>query len=351
MPMKSKQADVIMWTALVISSVGYICILFSGPFTLFEMIRTPVSLLRLERSKDLYLSVLSSGSFITSYMVALSMVAMHIALYRRKHKLIFSSLAIMNITLTMVLGSRSYSMYFVGPLLFSYIVRQRKRIRATVALILIAATFIAYIGVARIFRWQDTRDFVTLLDVATERRPYETLLYTPSSHFNLRNRLFQAVKIFPGEHNWLYGNTYRTMALFWLPARLSGGLKNDTMYIFAYAVSQSPVVLSGRLSNHPTFVGDLYINFGYFFWVGAFMWGLLFGYVHKVTVLYRSSIIYTILGSTWVYFLVIAFGGSIYQSFMRLAACALFLVVAIDFLRIGLSRKFVTLYTGGTHSL
>lgn len=328
-PMTQKQAEVIMWTAFILSVAGFLGSLLFGSLSMSEMVNTP--------RMELRLKVNSSKLLLANYMMTLGMIAAYIALDRgrRWHKLLVPSLLIMNILVTGIYGGRAGILNIIGPILFYYAVRKQERTHAIMAFGVIAVVSIVFlVGILHTFRWQGTRDPATFVRTVKNPMAYEFMFLSSRSDINAKGKLLQAIDTFPAKHGWLYGNTYRCIALFWLPSRLAAGLKVDTMYLYAYAVTGDPAVFTKSLSLHPTFAGDLYVNFGPLFWIGALFWGLLFGYIHRITTLYKDSILCTVLGSSWVYLLILTFRGSIYQSFMKLMACAFFLIMGMLALRI-----------------
>ncbi len=320
------EARVVMWVALAFSLVGFAYIMWGGGASPAESLRVPGMKLRLERA--------GLATTVSYHMLAVSMIALYLALERPHAALtrwaVLSLVTVINGGVLMVAGSRAIMLHVVSPLLL-YCVRMRAKWRRAVSSALLVAALVLSLGIFHVFRWSAERIPANLLRTVQKSSSYEFMARSPASVLNARDRLFLAVELFPREHGWLYGNTYRTMALFWLPSSLSGGLKMDTMYLFARVASENPRVVTDMLSNHPTFVGDLYMNFGYLFWLGALVWGLVFGWIHRTISLRRNNILSTIVGSAWIYFLVIAFGGSIYQPFLRLIGCTVLLLVAVVF--------------------
>jgi oligosaccharide repeat unit polymerase len=328
-PLSPKETDRLVWLTFTLSLMGFLYLLFGQALSIQEMINTGRMELRLELLPDL------SGTLARG-LVIVSMVAMYLALSSGRHKLVFWTLVALNLLATGIFGERSYVLYVFAPVFFQYVAMRKKEARAGVFWVgLMGVLFVlGVLGILHVFRWQVRRNFQTFVNVVTDSRTYEFVLYEPLSDLNNRLALYNAVDLFPRQHDWLYGNTYKTILLFWLPSSMSGGLKEDTMYIFAYAVSRDPATLRERGSMHPTLPGDLYINFGYFFWVGAFLWGCLFGWIHKLISRHKNDVVHNLIGSAWVYFLLLSVRGSIYQSFLAFAACGIFLATVTWFVKV-----------------
>jgi oligosaccharide repeat unit polymerase len=328
-PLSPKETDRLVWLTFTLSLMGFLYLLFGQGLSIDEMSNTGRIELRLE-----LVSVLSQT--LARGLVVVGMVAIYLALSSGRHKLVFWTLVALNLLATGIFGERSYVLFFFAPVLFQYVAMRKKEARAGVFWVgLMGVLFVlGVLGILHVFRWQVRRDFQTFVNVVTDSRTYEFVLYEPLSDLNNRVALYNAVDLFPRQHDWLYGNTYKTILLFWLPASMSGGLKVDTMYIFAHAVSRDPATLREHGSAHPTLPGDLYLNFGYFFWIGAFLWGCLFGWIHKLISRHKNDVVHNLIGSAWVYFLVLSVRGSIYQSFMAFLYCGLYLVAITWFVKV-----------------
>jgi len=328
-PLSPKETDRLVWLTFTLSLMGFLYLLFGRGLSIGEMISREGAELRLEFIAEL------SGTLARG-MVSVGMVAIYLALSSGRHKLVFWSLVALDLLAIVVFTERSYVLYFFAPVLFQYVAMRKKEARAGVYWVgLIGVLFVlTVVGILHVFRWQVRRDFQTFVNVVTDPQSYEFVFYHPASTLNSRVALYNAVDLFPRQHDWLYGNTYKTILLFWLPASMSGGLKVDTMYIFAYAVSRDPATLRERGSDHPTLPGDLYINFGYFFWIGAFLWGCLFGWIHKLISRHKNDVVHNLIGSAWVYFLLLSVKGSIYQSFMAFLYCGLYLAAITWFVKV-----------------
>ena len=330
-PLSPKETDRLVWLTFTLSLMGFLCLLFGQRLSIDEMINTG--------RMDLRLELLAASDFLQTLargLVVVSMVPIYVALSSGRHKLVFWSLVALNLLATGILGERSYVLYVFAPVLFQYVAMRKKEARAGVFWVgLLGVLFVlGVIGILHVFRYRVRRDFQTVVNVVAAPQSYEFMLYEPQSDLNNRVALYNAVDLFPRQHDWLYGNTYKTILLFWLPASMSGGLKEDTMYIFAYAVSRDPATLREGGSAHPTLPGDLYINFGYFFWIGAFLWGCLFGWIHKLISRHKNDVAHNLIGSAWVYFLLLSVRGSIYQSFMAFLYCGLYLAAITWFVKV-----------------
>jgi len=330
-PLSPKETDRLIWLTFTASLIGFLYMLFGQAHSIGEMISTERSVLRLDlMSLWKFLDTLARG------LVVVSMVAIYLALSSGRHKLVFWSLVALNLLAMAVFSDRSYVLYVFSPVFFQYVAMRKKEARAGVLWMgLLGVLFVVgVLGILHVFRAQVRRDFQTFVNVATDSGTYEFVLYNPYSDLNNRVALYNAVDLFPSQHDWLYGNTYKTILLFWFPSPMSGGLKEDTAYIFASALTRDPAVLRDRGTAHPTLPGDLYLNFGYFFWIGAFLWGCLFGWIHKLISRHKNDVVHNMIGSAWVYFLLLSVRGSIYQSFLAFVACGIFLATATWFVKV-----------------
>ncbi len=330
-PLSPKETDCLIWLAFISCLIGFMYLLFGGGPSVQEMITTGRNELRLD-----LLSMWQVAKSVARGIVVVSMAAIYLTLSSGRHKLVFWSLVALNLLAMTVFSDRSYVLYIFSPILFQYVAMRKKEARAGVLWMgLIGVLFVVgVLGVLHVFRAQVRRDFRTFVNVATDPQTYEFLLYNQYSDLNNRVALYYAVDLFPSEHDWLYGNTYKTMLLVWLPTSMSGGLKTDTAYIFAYAITRDPATLRWGGSAHPTLPGDLYINFGYFFWIGAFLWGCLFGWIHRLNSRYKNDVIHATIGSAWVYFLLLSIRGSIYQPFVTLISSGTFLAAGTWFVKV-----------------
>jgi hypothetical protein len=281
------------------------------------------------RQGNIYLSVIGGN------LIALSMIAGYLSLVKKKMVFFYVIIGI-NLVASMAFGARHYLLHFMGPLLFYMVVDnskansiRKKWTGKLVVFFLLGILLVGMIGIFQVFRNQNNRTLPELVRITKHPRTYSLMLQNPNAELNFRVWAFSAVDLFPRKHDWLYGNTYLSMLLFWLPTKLSGGLKMDTMYIFSDVIVGTKTSYSLGVSSHPTFTGDLYINFGFLFWIPAILWGIILG-INHMKIFKPSAFLYRILiGSTSVYFLLLVFRGSLYQSFMKVIICCFYLSVFI----------------------
>lgn len=308
--------------------IGFAYYVFSYNLTLTELLATGRMKLRLVDTG--YLSTVISMVLPFTSVVIYACITMW---HRDIFSIRFFFVAVVAVLLfqTLIFGARTSALLIASPFLWHFIKWKHDNGRLKLLLRKLSVVMIAgpivllfMLSFLHVLRWQENKDVSTLADVLVSHDTY-SFLYTntKSSDLFIRNKLVDAVKIFPSQHDWLYGNTYRSMLLFWLPSKYSLGLKNDTMYIYAFAKSGDLRVFTDRLSDHPTLLGDLYINFGPFFPVGAFLWGCCLSFVNFISNKYSKSPLGCVLGGIWCYFLIVSFRGSVYQPFFSIMVCLL----------------------------
>lgn len=272
------------------------------------------------------------GQILGSYLFSLIMISIYIALIKNNWKILFLDSLIVYILMSMS-GTRAYIFYLLGPLTYYYIGMRKlfKKIKLTNTFIIIVAIFMFSIifEAIHLWRWLEMRTFSNLIKVLFDLKTYNFLLNDDASELNYRIKIFQAVELFPKYYDWLYGNTYVNIFLFWLPSGVSKGLKIDTIYKFADAIYGTSSSYLERASIQPSFVGDCYINFGYLLWIPALMWGVLFS---TIFVKADRDILWNIIsGSSIVYLLALLMRGSIYLASYRFILNTIFIIGIIFF--------------------
>jgi hypothetical protein len=313
--------NMLMWGGAIVSILSFAYLILGDGLSLDDKLGTG----RLElRSSTLHSMSLSAARWV----FIVNMVVIYISVYWKKNWVIAGTMIMLDVLAGLVFGERAYLLYAVSPLLFIYLARGKKRIRGLIFAGIILGVFSVFVfGVLHMFRWQNIRNEEALVNVLFDPYTYEFMLTDDQSDLNIRSALFDAVDVFPEKHDWLYGNTYKTLLLFWLPSSLSSGYKVDTMYLFAYAVTGDPDTVANRGSMHPTLVGDFYINLGYFYCVGAFLWGVISGTIFRTSKEDKPSYVNLIVGSCWIYFLMVSLRGSIHQAFLTIVWCSFWLYI------------------------
>lgn len=261
------------------------------------------------------------------WLFSLIMISNYISLLKKRW-IIFGIGTLLILEVLTVASARAFLLYIIGPLVYYYItVRIKKNFSARKAILLglcIPLFFIVFETV-HLWRWQPQRTPEIFSKYLFDKKTYFFLLNNPASEFNYRLYYFRLIELFPRDYGWLYGNTYKTVLLFWLPSGKSGGIKVDTMYKVANALTGTSSAYIERRSVQPTFTGDCYINFGYLFWLPALIWGMGLSFVHIKA---QRNIFWNLLaGSTLVYFLALSLRGSISMAFFQIILCATFLVI------------------------
>jgi hypothetical protein len=260
---------------------------------------------------------------IGSQFLALVMLVNYIAIVRKK---IWALIIGVGVVFVLILssGTRSYMLFFIGPIIFWGLTSKKTKsiIVLSGVLLFIAMPFCS--EYMRVWRWSERRDLNSFIAAVTDSTTYENMSNYPLSEINIYQYfLNNAVTVFPDECNWLYGNTYRNILLFWLPSGLSGGNKIDTIYAFRDALLGTHDSYSKRSSMHPTFTGDCYINFGYLFFVPPLIWGAFFLWLQRKSI--RHIYWNLLTGSTIVYLFMYLFRGSLYFGFFTFIWIAVYL--------------------------
>jgi len=319
-PWSPSLVDTLFQTCTCLALAGYGVMLWSMGTLVFTMLTTNRMSLRLDTTGLLF----NFGRWLTN----LSMIATYLGMARHR-RLVPILFAIINCAAAGAFGDRSFVLYSLSGYLGYILTGRRRRRKALRRIALVGLVFVVgVIGLLHVFRWQQARDFTHLGEVASDVDTYRFILFNRVSDLNIRYALYDAVELFPSSHDWLYGNTYRTMLLFWLPSSWSGGLKVDTMYHFNYAVTGDYMGSYVRLeSKHPTLFGDMYINCGYFFWVSAFFWGLAIQHVSRAGSAPVLDLRGIFVRSAVAYALVLMLRGSIYQPFFSCMVVLFFLLL------------------------
>jgi len=315
--------SVVMWSAFILSVFGFLFMIWSKGI--------PLDLL-LEREARLKYRFGQRGSLtLASWLFSLVLISGYISLIKKRWT-IFGIGTLLTITAISITGTRAYLFYIIGPYLYYYITTRKMRLKNIVSLGLVLGLSILVFMNIQLWRWQPERTPQAFLKQFFSKESCTFLFSYYSSEFNRSISNFQAIKAFPEQHDWLYGNTYKTVFLFWLPSGMSQRIKVDTMYKFSDIVRGTTTSYEERASYHPTFTGDSYINFGYLFWLPALILGagLAIMYIKA-----RKNIFWNLLaGSSLVYFLALVFRGSIYNAFFQLIISAALLLFAIFILNI-----------------
>lgn len=314
----------LMWFSLVFSILGIMILLWSKGISLsLQAFLSYTSRLEHRVPKSWL------GGVIGANLISFVTVANYISLLRRNYlvTIICFLISIFLLTLT---GTRAYLLYFIGPFLYFYIKNIIKNIKIKKKHIIATFLFLLIIPsiseIIRTWRWSEMRTLEKFLKTASNIETYQLLLRYPLSELNIYSYfLNNAVLLFPEQQEWLYGNTYKNIFLFWLPSGLSKGLKVDTIYLFEDALVGTSSSYQERRSMHPTFTGDCYINFGWLCWVPAFFWGSFFSFFENKA---RNRSFFNILaGSCIVKLIVYLFRGSIYLGVFSIIVLTGYLIV------------------------
>jgi len=312
--------SILMWTCLILSVCGFFIMIWAMgiPFNTNAL----SSYSRIE-----YRFAQRSSSFLTvsCWLLSLLLIANYISLVKKNKTALIIGILITFASIWLR-GSRAYLLYFVGPFLYYYITTKKIKLKNIIFIGVFAIIFFIAFGTFHLWRWQTERTPQTFIKLLFNEETYSFLASYHGSEINRSITNFQATELFPKQHDWLYGNTYKTIFLFWLPSGMSEGIKIDTMYKFADATNKTTIAYQERASNHPTFTGDCYINFGYLFWLPAIIWGIGLAIFHIKA---KKNMFWNLLaGSSLVYLLGLSFRGSIYLAFFQIIMCAIFLLFA-----------------------
>jgi len=310
--------SVVMWISCVLSICGlFIFIWALGlPFNVNILSTYSRGNFRFAQNSSLLL-------MIGQWLLSLILITNYIAIVKKNKAMLITGIVLVLVCIW-IRGSRVYLLFFVGPFLYYYITTKKIKFKSIIFIAVFTILFFITFVTVHLFRWQTERTPQTFIKQVFNKETYLFLLYSSSSEINRSITNFQATKLFPEKHDWLYGNTYKSIFLFWLPSGMSGGLKRDTMYIFSDVKNRTNSAYQQRASDHPTFTGDCYMNFGYLFWFPALIWGIGLAIFHIKA---RKYIFWNLLaGSSLVYLLGLSFRGSVYIGFFRAILCAIFLL-------------------------
>jgi len=331
-----------------IVNIGVLFSLFLGENLIFQkpwLVKTfPVKKSNAQKD-NFYLSVLLWVTFIISFggflllirrggasdlgrwLFSLILISNYISLVKRKW-IMFGIGTLLVLDILTIASARAFLIYIIGPLLYYYItVKTKKNFSARKAIMvgLCIPLFFIVFETVHLWRWQPQRTAGMFSKYLFDKKTYLFLLNNPKSEFNYRLYYFRIIDLFPRQYGWLYGNTYKTVFLFWLSSRKSEGIKVDTMYKVADALTETSSAYLERRSVQPTFTGDCYINFGYLFWLPALIWGMGLAFLHIKA---QRNIFWNVLaGSSLVYFLALSLRGSISMAFFQIILCAAFLMI------------------------
>ncbi|MDD5606583.1 MAG: O-antigen ligase [Candidatus Pacebacteria bacterium] len=310
--------SILMWLTLILSMCGFVFLILGKGI--------PLEYFFSAKTRTVYtVAVNWFFVFSGSSLLLFVMISNYISLIK-KNWLVLGIGALITLLAVSLAGTRAYVFFIIGPFLYYYI--SFNKINTKLKKIMFASSFIIlffiFFTTLHLWRWQEERTPQVFLEQLLDKRTYFFLLENPNSEFNYRLRIFQAVTLFPRENDWLYGNTYKNILLFWLPSGFSEKNKVDTMYKFADAIDGTTSAYERRRSIQPTLTGDFYINFGYLFWLPALIWGMGLSFVYIKA---RNNIFWNLLaGSSLVYFLALSLRGSIYLAFFQIITFTIFLI-------------------------
>lgn len=254
---------------------------------------------------------------IVNALPAALMIAAYQSLIRRYWWVWVLILAV-TLLMSQLTGTRSFLLFAVGPLVY-YLVTRAGRGRYTLAaLILTGMLGLVLIATLHLSRWSDTRSYQSLYQPLASGESAKFLTTNKSSDLNLSGWLEQIVESFPRDHDWLYGKTFGDLAWTVLPRSLFDPTATSTkaVHIYAYVVTGRETDAARPGSVHPSWVGDLYANFGGMFWLGAVGWGLALGYLARFMTTKPHRFSRQSVQASWVYVAALVFRGSIQQAFV-----------------------------------
>jgi len=313
----------LLWVSLILSIIGF--------FVIIRVKGIPLSSMLYYETRTVYrLQGSNLGLTLGGFLTTLSLIATYIALIKRSRMGVIMCILVAYLNLALG-GARAYIFLFLGPF-FYYLVNIKEFVKkikfgGIMIIILLSMISLIFFEALHLWRWQETRTIQNLLNVISQKETYVFFLQDPMSEFNYRIKLFQAVELFPEKYDWLYGNTYKNVLLFWLPSGMSKGIKIDTIYKFSDAIYGKETSYIERQSIQPGFVGDCYINFGYLFWFISFIWGMMLSIVY---IMANTKVIWNLIfGSSLTYFLVLSMRGSIYLAFYAVIVISIFIITFV----------------------
>jgi len=323
--------SILMWISLVLSICGFFIIIWSMGLPFNINVLSSYS-----RVQYRFAQRSSSFQMLGQWLLSLVLIANYISLVKKNKTTLILGILI-TLACIWLKGSRAYILYFIGPFLYYYITTKKINFKKVFLVgIFIIIFFITFENI-HLWRWQTERTPQTFVKQFFDKKLYSFFLSYKGSEFSRSITNFQATALFPKEHDWLYGNTYKTIFLFWLPSGMSEGIKMDTMYTFSNVTNKTTTAYQKRASNHPTFTGDCYINFGYLFWLPAIIWGIGLAIFHIKA---KKNILWNLLaGSSLVYLIALSFRGSIYQAFFQIIICAIFLLFTTFILQVPYQKQ------------
>lgn len=155
-------------------------------------------------------------------------------------------------------GTRSIPMGVLGALLVGFIIARRPS--RSMSLVAITATVLSVFLAVGLYTVR--RDLGSLSVVQAATRLVEVDTYRDAVNtdpLNYHGAFLAAIDLFPDEHRYLYGATYRRILLAPIPVALAGGLKPEDTHITFGETIAGP---GTALSVPPSIPGDGYINFG-----------------------------------------------------------------------------------------
>lgn len=267
--------DKIVLLASIISFVGTLGSVYSSGMSLQQLINS---------SRFDYWETKSTGlHLISGYLQALLVVPAFLFPYiKKKIVKIFTliSLIALFIVEMMIFGSRSTFLAIGAAFLFgfiSYIKYKSKKIK--VKKLVIPSLLLLHLAIVWQYVRYNSSSFQTVSDwikgVFNFKEAYSISLLSGDLNyfFATSSAAFDAI---PKMHDYLYGTTYLRLFLFFLPSSLVSFKPEETQRIFANIIN--PSAYSIGATYPPSFIGDSYINFGFFGIIIGFFLGLFLRY-------------------------------------------------------------------------
>ncbi|AEB10475.1 O-antigen polymerase [Desulfobacca acetoxidans] len=323
-----KFISILKWLSLFFAIIGFV-LLFSAKGVSFSEVSTLFSA-KMRMQHKIPESWI--GAVLGAQLLSFLMVYNYISLYE-KRRIYFIIGVFLVFAIIASTGTRSYFLFFLGPF-FYYYIKNYKLTNNQLFLLFGFFIFAPFVSeIIRQWRYSEVRNIKSLFDVLS-KLDFELFMSYPVSEINnYVFSLYNAVNLYPASYDWLYGNTYINILFFWLPSGTLPGFKIDTIYYFADAVLGITNSYIDRISMHPSFPGDCYINFGYFFFIPAFIWGIIYGILYLAGK--TNKIIEIIAGATSGMYLVYLFRGSIYYGLFQIISIILFVFSCYIILYIG----------------
>lgn len=209
------------------------------------------------------------GNAINAFTASLSGCLLYTFIHRGK--LIFSILLILNICIVLITNSRGALLPIIGTI-FAYLIYYKKidinfsKILFILMGSILVVYFINFIG--------GLRDYSV-----TDRFKQENI--NRANEIALTNMSHSEGEMALGRYFYFYvmhdnnflgfgeGNSYKRLALAFIPQRLAPDIKPED-----FNITQGEIFTS-NLNLHPTFYGDCYANFGFIGFLLGGLWGLI----------------------------------------------------------------------------